>query len=617
VRTVDVTLDPRGFWGSRQQVNADATLSHCLTWMEDLGWLENFDRVARGEITGERPGWQFSDSEVYKLLEAMAWQLGRAPDAALQEQYDTLVRRIAAAQDPDGYLGTAFGHPGLPARYSDLSMGHELYNLGHLVQAGIAAQRSLGPSQLLMDVARRAADHVCAVFGPEAEGICGHPEIEVALAELGRELDDERYLHQAELFIDRRGRGSLPVRTLLGADYFQDDVPVRAAESLRGHAVRALYLSAGAVDVAVDSGDDELLAVLIGQWRRTVERRTFITGGMGSRHQDEGFGEDWELPPDRAYCETCAGIAAVMFSWRLYLATGGVEYVDFIERVLYNVVATSPSSDGRSFFYSNPLQQRVPGEVAQDRVNTRAEGSTRAPWFDVSCCPTNVARTFASLGAYIAATDRDGLAILQYAPGTIESEHLTVEVATAYPADGRVEVTVVQAAAEPVTLTLRVPSWAQGATIGIGEDPVAPAQPGWARVTRVWSAGERLTLTLPTAPRFSWPHPRIDAVRGTVAVERGPLVLALESHEVPDDRRIEDLRLDATAPPHADGDGAAVQVRFLENGPAGGPAPAVSSDPYPRATGPARQLSLIPYHRWAERGPSTMRVFLPIDPSHD
>src|SRR5699024_9305058 len=262
---------------------------------------------------------QFSDSEVYKLLEALAWEMGRSEDPVLESMWDVLVERIAAAQDEDGYLNTCYGHPGQAARYTDLSSGHALYCFGHLFQAAVARHRAHGPDRLT-EVARRAAEHVCEQFGPSGQdGICGHPEIETGLAELARVFEEPRYTEQARLFLDRRGYGTLAPIPLLGPAYFQDEIPVRRARVLRGHAVRALYLAAGAIDVAVDTGDRELQSAVEQQWARTVERRTYITGGMGSRHQDEGFGDDWELPPDRAYCETCAGIASVMLSARRQL----------------------------------------------------------------------------------------------------------------------------------------------------------------------------------------------------------------------------------------------------------------------------------------------------------
>ncbi|GAA2228459.1 glycoside hydrolase family 127 protein [Herbiconiux moechotypicola] len=612
-----VTLDPAGFWGVRQGVNRAATLRHCLDWMERLGWIENFDRVARGETTVDRPGWQFSDSEVYKLLEAMAWEFGRAPDDELAALFGRLVERVAAAQDADGYLNTAFGHPGLPGRWTDLAMGHELYNAGHLLQAAVARIRT-GHDDELVRVARRAADQICDEFGESGRhGVCGHPEIEVALAEAGRAFGERRYLEQARLFVDRRGRGTLAVRPLLSAEYFQDDEPVRSATVLRGHAVRALYLSAGAVDVAVDTGDDELLAAVTRQWAATVGARTYLTGGMGSRHQDEGFGDDWELPADRAYCETCAGVASVMLAWRLYLASGEVRYVDLIERTLFNVVATSPSADGRAFFYANPLHQREPGAAAVDGVNTRAEGGVRAPWFEVSCCPTNVARTLASLGAYTASADDEGVSLLQYAAGEVELGGFRMRVDTAYPSDGRVAVRVLEAPEGEARLRMRVPAWADGARLAVGGGAAEEVLPGWVDLRRVFSPGDELVLELPVGPRLTWPDLRIDAVRGTVAVERGPLVLCVESTDLPVGAELAGLEVDVAAGVRVSGDGAVVSG-IVRHDRAAGPAlpygaPDAGEGERVELESPtAIDVPLIPYHRWAERGPATMRVFLPV-----
>ncbi|MDN3244890.1 MULTISPECIES: beta-L-arabinofuranosidase domain-containing protein [unclassified Streptomyces] len=649
-----------GFWGRLQETNARATLQHCLDWMERLGWLANFDRVAAGTTGPDRSGWHFSDSEAYKLLEALAWEHGRTGDPAVEAMLAKVVDRVAAAQDDDGYLNTSFGHPGRPGRYTDLSSGHELYCTGHLLQAAVARARTVGPDDRLVDVARRAADHVCREFGVGGnQGICGHPEIEVGLAELGRALGEPRYTQQARLFVERRGRGTLTPIALLSPAYFQDDVPVRDADVWRGHAVRALYLSAGAVDVAVDTGDEDLRAAVERQWARTVERRTYLTGGMGSRHQDEGFGDDFELPPDRAYCETCAGVASVMVSWRLLLATGDVRYADLIERTLYNVVATSPRADGRAFFYANPLQQREPGaDMQPDAVNPRAEGGVRAPWFDVSCCPTNVARTLASWQAYAAMVedgagpggDRVVVTLAQYAAGDMrvalggpgsgrDHDDLVLRVDTAYPHKGEVRVDVLRAPSRPVTLRLRVPHWAAGengggATVTVPDGVARPAAPGWVDIEV--HAGDTVRLELPVAPRLTWPDPRIDAARGTVAVERGPLVLALESVDLPDGVTLEQVRLDPGVAPRVPGaddrsagahrDGAIVtaHVEPLPDttggmppfGPAAGRPTPVDTHPE-QAASAVVELPLIPYHRWAERGPSTMRVHVPtVQPNH-
>jgi len=263
-----------GLWAQRQRLNADTILRHCETWMERVGWAGNFDRAAVGTIAHGHRGIEFVDSEVYKLLEAMAWELGRGDRPGdLEARYHSLVARVSAAQEPDGYLHTSFGRPGQPARYSDLESGHELYCFGHLFQAAVARLRT-GHDDLLPQVARRLADHVCDQFGPGGRvGVCGHPEIEMALVELARATGERRYLELASLLVERRGAGTLRSHPF-GQEYFQDDVPVRAATTLRGHAVRALYLAAGALDVATESGDGQLAAAVRRQWANGVARRT-------------------------------------------------------------------------------------------------------------------------------------------------------------------------------------------------------------------------------------------------------------------------------------------------------------------------------------------------------
>jgi DUF1680 family protein len=596
----EVSLQP-GFWQQRQEINRTASLAHIEQWLEKAGWLGNFDTPPEA-----RRGREFSDTEVYKLLEAMAWELGRSPDPDLEVRYKGIVRRVAAAQEPDGYLNTNFGRPGQAPRYSDLEWGHELYSFGHLIQAGVAAARVFEEDELVR-VAIRAADHVCAVFGPDGiAAVCGHPEIEPALAELYRVTGERRYLDQARLFVERRGHQSL-ADIEFGRSYFQDDVPIREADVLRGHAVRATYLAAGAVDVAVETGDTELLDAVTRQWHNTVARRTYLTGGMGSRHQDEAFGDDFMLPPDRAYSETCAGIGSVMLSWRLLLAHGEPEYADLIERTLFNVIATSPADDGRGFFYTNPLHQRVPGtEPAAGMLVPRAASSLRAPWFAVSCCPTNLARTYASLATYLATVDDDGLQIHQYAAATITTERFGVEIGTSYPDEGRITVRITQAPASPWTLSLRVPQWAVGATLD-----GRPVEPGWARVHRRFTPGDVVVLDLPVQPRITAPDPRIDAIRGCVAVERGPVVLCAESVDLPPGADLNALRV----LPHAEErDGAVIVTGQSVQPPAHG---------WPYGPGSKNEttgtldIPLSPYHRWARRGPSTMRVWLPLAEAAD
>jgi len=599
-----------GIWGQWQRLNADTILRHCETWLERVGWAGNFDRAAAGAIVGRHSGIEFVDSEVYKLLEAMAWELGRGDRAGdLEARYLALAERVAAAQEPDGYLHTSFGRPGQPARYSDLESGHELYCFGHLFQAAVARLRT-GHDDLLPQVARRLADHVYDQFGPDGRvGVCGHPEIEMALVELARATGERRHLELASLLVERRGAGTLRGHPF-GQDYFQDDVPVRTAATLRGHAVRALYLAAGALDVATETGDDELAAAVRRQWANGVARRTYITGGVGSRHQDEAFGDDFELPADRAYSETCAGIASVMLSWRLLLATGEDKYADLIERTLLNNVLASPRADGRAFFYTNTLHQRSPGPVLdEDQVSPRAESGLRAPWFEVSCCPTNVARMLASAGLYFATASDNGIQLHQYGDYRVSvalaAGKVTLQVRGGYPFGNAVSVKVIEAPAREVTLRLRVPGWAQGSAV-LSEAPTTRTR-GHAEIRRVFQAGDSVDIAFPAAARVTYADPRIDAVRGTFAVERGPLVLVLESPDLPVGWSVNEV----TADPGSitgDGDDTAIEVYHHSR----------DADDWPYSPEPGggqgerARARLIPYHQWANRGPGTMRAWLPL-----
>jgi DUF1680 family protein len=600
-----------GFWQRRQETNRAKSLAHIEQWLEKAGWLGNFDAAVHGGLPEARHGREFADTEVYKLLEALAWEYGRTGDEDVDRRYRAIAARVVAAQEPDGYLHTNYGRPGQAPRYSDLEWGHELYSFGYLIHAGIARARTSGEDELFA-AAIRAADHVCDVFGPGGiEAFCGHAEIEMALVELYRLTGVRRYLDQAKLFVDRHGHGTL-ADIEFGRSYFQDDIPVRDADVFRGHAVRAVYLAAGAVDVAVETGDAELLAAVTRQWRATVARRTYITGGMGSRHQDEAFGDDFVLPPDRSYSETCAGVGSVLLAWRLLLAQGDPRYADLIERTLFNVIATSPADDGTRFFYTNTLHQRtVGGEPPADVQVPRAASNLRAPWFDVSCCPTNLARTFASLAAYVATSDDDGVQIHQYTAASIgttlpDGREIGLEIDTEYPADGRIAIRITRAPQTPWTLSLRVPDWAAGATL----DGLAISR-GSVQLRRRFTAGETLILDLPVRPRLIAGDDRIDAVRGAAAVQRGPVVYCLESVDVPAHVSFDALHLDPDTEP-ADRDGTVVVTCRAT--------PAAQLDwPYRPLTeasggGTPVEITLHPYHRWARRGPSTMRVWIPLTP---
>jgi len=598
-----VRLDA-AFWGSRQELAGDAIIPHAAAWMRRLGWIGNFAAAASGRRYEHR-GREFADSEVYKLIEALSWDVARgaAIDATLLED---LIRAVLAAQDPDGYLHTLFGRPWQRPRYSDFEWGHELYCFGHFLQAAVAHVRATGDVRL-RDAARRLADHVCTMFGEDGlNRVCGHAEIELGLAELYRETGEMRYLDQAELFIRRRGTGTLPLHEF-GRAYWQDDMPVREAAVLRGHAVRALYLAAGAVDVAVETGDRELLDALRGQWAQTVARRTYLTGGMGSHHMDEAFGDDFVLPPDRSYCESCAGVASVMFSWRLLLATGQVQYAELIERTLFNIVASCPSRDGRSFFYANTLHQRVPDAepaLDADGVAIRGGSAGRQAWFEVSCCPPNVARTLTSLGAYAITESDAGVQIHQFMAGDYATAHGAIRIDTSYPEDGRIRVH----AAETTTVAIRVPSWAADARIVTAAGPV-PVTAGAYAETLV-PAGGAATLEFSMLPRLTAADDRIDAIRGCVAIERGPEVFALESVDLPGGWALEDAIIQG-APREHDGDVLVDLARVVRAPEAEWPYRRVGAVHDGAHDEDRRTVALVRYHDRAERGPSTMRVWIP------
>jgi DUF1680 family protein len=602
-----------GFLAERQRVNRERTLPHGFAQLGRSGTLGNL-RLAAGaegryQASADSAGatFPFLDSDVYKWLEAVGWELGRAVDPALAAAADEAIGLVGAAQLADGYLNSYVQVVTGGTPHTDLAWGHEFYCVGHLIQAAVAWHRALGDDRLLT-IAVRAADRIDKEFGPTGrDGVDGHPGIEMALVELSRVTGDGRYLALAARLVDLRGRGLLGDGRF-GAAYWQDHRPVREAATVAGHAVRQLYLDCGAVEVAVELGDEELLAAVERRWRDLVATRTYLTGGMGSRHRDESFGDPYELPPDRAYAETCASIAAVMLGWRLLLATGEAGYADAIERGLYNGVLPGVSLAGTRFFYVNPLQRRT------DRAVEPPGHGERAPWYPCACCPPNLMRTLASLEQYLATSDDTGVQLHQYAAADLTAQvaggAVRLAVRTGYPWQGRVTVEVVEAPGRPWTLSLRVPQWCRSAALSRpdGAGPLA-AGAGYAELTRRWTAGEVAALELELPVRVTEPHPRVDAVRGCVAVERGPLVYCLESADLPPGVALEELRWDPRREPAevprpdlADAV-VGIAVPVVRGLAAGGPA---AADGEAGLTAGA-----VPYFAWANRGAGAMRVWIP------
>ncbi len=479
-----------GFWALRQDRNGRDAVRSGYERLRDAGNFRNL-RIAAGDEQGEAVGPIFMDSDVTKWLEAVAWEYGRAPADDLLELQREVTALYARAQAEDGYLDSVQQVRGGGERYVDLKWSHEMYCAGHLYQAAVAQHRATGDTGLL-EVAVRNADHLVRTFGPgddRTQDVDGHPVVEMGLVELYRETGTRAYLDLAHWFVDARGRGIIE-RAGGEPTYFSDRVPVREATTVEGHAVRAVYLAAGAVDVAIETGDTELLTASERQFADMTATKAFITGGLGARWDWEAFGDPYELPTDRGYAETCAAIGGIQWAWRLLLATGKPVYADAIERLLYNAFLPGVSLAGTEYFYVNPLQHR--DGAHQDENRSPAHG--RRGWFDCACCPPNIMRTFASLDGYLATATDGGLQVHQYADADLGP----VRVATGYPHDGRVVVTVTEDG--PLALGLRIPAWSDTTTVTTPDGTATP-EPGTLHVVeRAWTAGDTVELAFDTTP---------------------------------------------------------------------------------------------------------------------
>jgi len=612
-----------GFWHLRQQRNRAAGLRSGHAQLEASGTLRNF-RLVAGTERGEASGMIFQDSDVYKWLEAVAFELGREEDAELRAMAREVTDLVASAQLEDGYLNSVHTlRHSAEERYTKLAWNHELYCYGHLIQAAVALARSAGEEQLL-DVALRIVAHLRTVFGPGLrQATDGHPVVEMALVELHRLTGLPEILDLARFFLDVRGKGERFDTVNPGPGYFSADVPVRETVSVEGHAVRALYLFAGATDQAIEDDDAELLARCEAVFADLLASKTYVTGGMGARWDWEAFGDPYEMTTDRGYAETCAAIGAIQWAWRLLLATGKPLYADAIERLLFNAFLAGVSLAGTEYFYVNSLQLRDGAKADEGR--SIAHG--RRGWFDCACCPPNIMRTLASLDHLVATEDAHGLQLHQHTSGTWSAgegeETLTVTTTTDYPHDGRLTVRIDTAPSAPRRLSLRIPAFSRGrARLTVdGAGATVPEGEAVAVVEKVFEAGEEITLDLDLTPRFVGTHHRLDASRGAVALERGPLVYALENEDQDDDLTVDDAQIDPDLTPEPgapiDALDGAVPLRLA--GSVVRSSPAADAWPYPvhgsadaTRQHTARTWTAIPYFAWGNRSVAAMRVWLPV-----
>jgi DUF1680 family protein len=601
-----VTLDDE-FWAPRRRLNRQVTIPGQYRYCEDTGRIDNFRRAA-GQVDLPFQGRYYNDSDVYKWLEAVAWTLATDADPALAEMADTVIDAISAAQQPDGYLNTYFSRERAAERWTNLRDMHELYCAGHLIQAAVAHRRATGRDRLYR-VARRLAEHVCELFGSPDQGkrpgTPGHQEIEMALVELARETGNPAYRQQAQFFLDQRGHGLIG-----GSEYHQDHRPFRNLEQMAGHAVRAVYMNCGAADLFAETGEPALRDTLERLWHRMTARQIYVSGGVGSRHAGESFGRDYELSNERAYAETCAAIATVMWNWRMLALDGDAHYADAMETALYNGFLVGLSLDGTSYLYQNPL--------ADDGTHRRQE------WFDCACCPPNIARLLASLPGYFYTASTEGAWVHLYAQGgaripLANGTTLSLRQHTRYPWDGRVDIEV--GGSGTFSLFLRIPGWCEaGASLSINGHafPGALAPGTYAELRRSWHQGDAVHLDLPMAVRQVESHPYVTGNNGRVAILRGPLLYCAEQADNPGfDPR--DLYLPAGAAfavdhhPDLLGGVAALRGPARALPPGGAWEGRLYRPARPRAAGPEGrliELTAIPYYAWANREPGPMQVWL-------
>ncbi len=618
-----VTLND-AFWSPRVETNRTVTIPSAFRKCEETGRLENFVLAARktGKFLTKFP---FDDTDPYKIIEGASYSLAVHPDPVLDRYVDSVIALIAAAQEPDGYLYTARTiNPREPhawsgsERWVNESIGsHELYNSGHLFEAAAAHFLATGKKSLL-DIALKNADLLTQVFGPgKRNDAPGHEIVEMGLVRLYRVTGERKYLDLAKFFIDCRGKKIDSTRT-----YWQDQEPVIRQDEAVGHAVRAGYLYSGVADVAALTGDRDYIRAIDRIWENAVTKKLYITGGVGAVPDGERFGRNYELPNLTAYNETCAAIANVYWNFRMFLLHGDSAPIDVLERSLYNNVASGVSLDGKSFFYANPLA--CDGRFA---FNVGAIG--RQPWFDCSCCPTNLCRFLPSIPGYIYAQRRDSLYVNLFigssATVTVGGKtSVGVRLETRYPWDGAIRLQIDPEKNTQFTLLLRIPGWATNqpvpgdlyAFLDPGKDPVSirvngkavhySISKGYACLTRKWKKGDRIDYDLPMTIHRVTANAHVASDRGKIALERGPIVYCLEGND--NAKSLDNLLLPDTA---------AVSAAFLPDLLHGVEVLKTSGLAYELGTdglsirSKAVPLTAIPYYSWDNRGADRMKVWIP------
>ena len=608
------------FWGQRLQASREVSIPLAFSKCEETGRYESFIKAAHPSDTYKVEGFSFDDTDVYKTIEGASYSLQTYPDKKLQKYIDSILVIVAGAQEPDGYLYTARTmNPKHPHNWAGKerwvaveNLSHEFYNLGHMVEGAVAHYQATGKRNFL-DIAIKYADCVCREIGngPEQKKyVPGHQIAEMALVKLYMVTGDKKYLDQAKFFLDTRGYTSRKDA------YSQAHKPVVEQDEAVGHAVRAVYMYSGMADVAAITGDSSYIKAIDKIWDNIVSKKIYITGGIGARHAGEAFGNNYELPNLSAYCETCAAIGNVYMNYRLFLLHGDAKYFDVLERTLYNGLISGVSLDGGSFFYPNPLSSS--GKYS------------RKPWFGCACCPSNVSRFIPSLPGYVYAVKDDqvyvNLFLSNKAELKVDKKKIILEQETDYPWKGDIRLKIAQGN-QNFTMKLRLPGWVRGNVLpgdlyayADNQKPVyrvsvngqtveSDVNNGYLSIARKWKKGDVVEVHFDMLPRIVKANPKVEADRGRVAVERGPIVYCAEW---PDNRfNIHSVLLNqhpqfkVTEKPEL-----LYGINQLTTD-----AQALSYDMAGKLVAKDVELTLIPYYAWAHRGEGDMEVWLPIDVS--
>jgi uncharacterized protein len=611
-----VTIED-GFWSKRRKTNVERSLPTMRDQLEQHGRMDNFRRLV-GKSSAPQKGPVYSDSDIYKWTEAAAFALQSADMPELRAVTSSMIREVVAVQEPSGYLNTYYVGDRASQRMlpHTQEVGHELYCVGHMLQGAIAYYRATGDTTLLDAGAKFVDNFLIPNYGPGPDKkaiVSGHPEIEMSLIELYRTTGNRRYVDLAGYILHGDDRIALEPHRVV---YMYCGNPFTSRTKLEGHAVRAMYACCGATDYYLETGDQSYWKTLNTLWADLAGHQMYITGGVGARSDGEAFGDAYELPNAQAYGESCAAIGNMMWNWRMLAATGEARFADVIERALYNGINSGMSLEGTTYCYRNPLA-----------FDPASGEQIRNPWYDTTCCPPNLERTFAALPGYFYSTSKDGVYVHLYDNSVVDwclenGTPLKIRQQTNYPWAGSVKLTVTPAEPADFTLYPRIPAWVPSPEVTVNGKVVAGAQSGqYFPIRRRWSPGDTVALNFPITTDVLASNPRVAENRGRVAVQRGPIVYCLEQLDQPNTPALSDVAIHATQSPDQafsseyksdllagvnvlHHNGAALEVASSTE------ALYLPASPDRPKTRP-QSLTLIPYYAWANRQPSQMQVWTP------